>query len=114
MPPRTPYEAELRERLKTAEWQSLLYQRLATAQDVVVKAARALSEEMSHGSHLVKTQESLKEAIEALDRESGKILLESMPKELRDALTAPSVFEEVLKEQKESLFPGMSKPSDDE
>lgn len=112
MPPRTTYEAELRERLKTAEWLSSVYQRLAALQGTVVRAARVLSEEMGHGSHFAETQAALKAALDFFDRESGKVVLESMPKEICEALTAPSAFEEGMKEQKEPLFAGMSDPSD--
>jgi hypothetical protein len=106
MPPRTPYEAELRERLERAAVQADLYQRIAALQNAVVEAARAVvslaREEQISKSDL----KALQAALDTLDRESGKILLESMPTELREALTGPSAFEEGLKAQEGPLFGG--------
>lgn len=102
MPPCTPYEAELRERLARSEQRCALYERLAAAQEACLVVARSLTK------NLMQTHLALSDALAALDRESGKILFDSMPPELRAALTGPSAFEEGLKAQDGPLFPGMN------
>ena len=111
MPARTPYEAELRERLATAERQAIVYQRLAALQDAVVCAARDVVEHgRNSGPRGATHLNDLAETLKAFDREVGVALLASMPAELREALTGPSAIEEGLKAQKEPLFPGMAEP----
>ena len=109
MPPRTPYEAELRERLETAEWQARVYHQIAALQQAVVEASRAALAASLDGDAGLRGERDavLQAALDRHDRESGKIVLDAMPKQIREALAAPSAFEEVLKAQKEPLFPGI-------
>lgn len=109
MPPSTPYEAELRDRLERAEWQAALYLQIAALQDAVVSAARAVVSYAREEQISKSDMRPLEDALGSLDREAGKVVLESMPPEIREALTAPSAFEEVLKIQTEPApsTPGM-------
>lgn len=112
LPARTPYEAELRERLRAAEQQAALYQQLAVAQEQVVTRARELTKQLDGGMYrFSREHDALRDALAALDREAGKILLESMPPELRESLiTGPPLIEEALKKQEGPLFPGTLDP----
>ncbi len=92
-PPRTPHEAELREQLREAEERAAMYERLAIAQDRVVQAAQAAlpAETGADGPFA-----PLAVALQELERERGRILLDSMPPELRASLTGPSLIERAL------------------
>jgi hypothetical protein len=73
-----------------------MYERLAVAQNGVVQAAREVP-------YMAVTHD-LKEALQRLDAEQGKSLLDLMPPELRAALTAASTLETALSQP---LFPGL-------
>lgn len=89
---RTRYEAELRERLLEAEERAAMYERLALAQDRVVQVAQAaLTETGADGPFA-----PLAVALQELERERERILLGSMPPELRAAFTGPSLIERAL------------------
>jgi hypothetical protein len=105
MPARTPYEAELRGRLEAAQRRELTYARLAVAQDAVVALTRRFCD-----GEIGLTVAGLCDALNTLDCERGKILIDTMPPELREAFTGPSAIEEALKVQTEPLFPGLTYP----
>lgn len=96
VPPRTPYEAELRERLERAESRATMYEKLATAQDQVVRAATAIRKALpAPAAALAGRVAALVESLTSLEMAQGRILLESMPPELMAGLAAPSTFEGV-------------------
>lgn len=90
--PRTLSEAELCELLRRAEHRAESYARLAAAQDRVVQAARAFHDGLSAELRCIE-REALAVALRELDREHGRVLLDSVPPALRAAPTGPSAFE---------------------
>jgi hypothetical protein len=84
-----------------------MYQALAIAQDQVVQAAEAIRSALpAPGAALGRPIAMLVESLKNLELTRGRILLNSMPAELREALTGPSAFEEGLKAQEGPLFEG--------